>query len=115
MSFTDYLTRYLNRWIDNAELTAEHRIAELKKDPFHAFEWAHGDFEEFARGKVAKIALANLEKGAEPHALLGYARREVMRCARYPQQSTSITSNECHRRLGAAWAELADTLENELS
>lgn len=86
----------------------------LADDPAYAFSWASDAMTAAAKLKVANVVLASIEKF--PELTIEMVRKEaatqMRRAARYPARSTSPVSNVMEQEIGAAWAELFDTLEN---
>jgi hypothetical protein len=107
-----------------AEKNLDEWKARFEKDPSNAFSWASSSFVQAARKNIAECLLAWIKFGREreddyvkasPEKIIAEVHRtlrdEVMRNAKWPEHSTSATSNEMSLCLMAQRAEWCEKLE----
>lgn len=98
---------WLARQRSSDEATIAKLAADLATNPAHALKWSADAFAAAARIEVAAQAAAVIEaKGLD--VALTIARENVMRGARFPERSTSPTSNLVSECRTAAWAEFVE-------
>jgi hypothetical protein len=122
----------LDRVRDQAEReikTAARYLEDFKekfaKDPARAFEWSADSFRHAGRDRTAKTVLEYLKMFADAdtvktpqaqlEAILKEFKTETMRNAKWPEHSTSPTSNYMSLCLMAARAEWVEHLENAIT
>jgi hypothetical protein len=98
----------------------------FEKDPARAFEWSSDSFKQAARDSVAKTVLAYLERfraddiyslktpQAQLEIILKEFAAETMRNAKWPEHSTSPTSNYMSLCMMSARAEWVEHLEEAI-
>ena len=99
----------------------------FEKDPAYALEWASNAFKDAARHNVATAIIAWVEalrKEKDEYTtrtssqvlriIVDELRGEVHRKAKYPDRSTSVTSNEMSLCMNSARAEWVEWLELRL-
>lgn len=110
----DYFNLTLETMLRNEPKKIEKFAEELKKDPAYAFDWSLEAMEAAAKLKVAKQVKASFDSGTSIEDLFKYATHETVRGARYVRQSSSPVSNVMHQFTTAAWATIAEFLEQTL-
>jgi hypothetical protein len=113
----EYLQRHLEGIVRDADSALQSFSDGLAEDPSHALEWSANVFEQTARRQVAMIVLVRLSEagGTEKDAIdkiRKVALRAALEHARCPEHSTSGPSNLMGRYRTAAWADLAQKLED---
>jgi hypothetical protein len=97
-------------------------VGDFAKDSAHAFEWSATSFENAARLKMIKLVESYLDhdhvKQQAPRCQLeimrGEFKAEVLRRAKWPECSTSPTSNFMNLCVNAARAEWLETIEKAI-
>jgi hypothetical protein len=102
--------------------------ARFATNPASAFEWSSGVFKQAARHQVAEYVIAFVKQVARDddeyaarssrkvlEILAQELRSEVMRNAKYPESSTSPTSNHMSLCLMSARAETLEKVENAIA
>ncbi len=97
----------------NAQEACEKFAAELIKNPQYAMEWSDRVFTDAARVAVNDVVIHFLlnPKGDEEQNMIVVANHSmefVMNAARFPETSSSTTSNVAKRCLLSVWAEISE-------
>jgi len=101
--------------IENAKETVAKFAADIQTDnaAYH-FEWAHGSMKAAAKGAVCKQIQKMLLNGATIIDMYNAVTSRVMHAAKYPEFSTSPTSNLMSQFMASTYAEWAETLQNAI-
>lgn len=85
------------RSLKGAIESAESQIAKFQvrfnEDPAYALSWGGEVFQASGNRKVFKMVLVALEDGAEVEAVMSTVMDRIMSKARFPESSSSTTSN----------------------
>ena len=113
-SETDYRLGRLTYWAANViaehEATAAQMAESFLKDPMHTMTWGEKYFTAAANYSVAQRVKSMFEYGTPVEEMLESAMLQVMKGARYPASSTSITSNLAETCETTAWSRVAGML-----
>jgi hypothetical protein len=107
-------TYTLDHMIATSQATLDEWRAKLDKDPLYAFEWADRAFEAAAQFSVATRVRTMLTTMTETtfgeafENVIEMLRDETLRGAKYPQRSTSPSSNHAAQVRLAVYATLVD-------
>ena len=110
MTNTNHFQRSMEMMLERSQYVLNKFSAEMLKNPQSAFEWGESAFEAAAQHKVASVVLECLAQGTSYDDIKELATENAMRAARWPEKSTSASSNLAKQTLGAAWANLASDM-----
>jgi hypothetical protein len=114
----EHLAYHLDGQMSSARATLDKFEKQFATDPSYAFSWGAEAFKAAARHKVALqiqawIRSTNTDATFEERlaSIIKELRAEVMRKAKWPEHSTSATSNLMALEMNSANAEMLETLE----
>lgn len=105
------MEKRLERDIKKYEEETREFAAGFLLDPAYALEWSNDIFKTAARLHVATVVLAWIVKGETN--IRERADELVFRGARFPQASTSQSSNIMHTQVISAWATFVEEYLND--
>jgi len=111
---TDLITKLTKRLNENLIYAREQlaKFAEqLSSDPVYAFTWADKHFRYAAHVKVCSDLLENIEAGSTLDQITTFLGREVLRRAKNPARSTSVSSNMMETELMHVYAEILEYID----
>lgn len=112
----------LKVWLEKDMAKRQRQMDEWKEkfsaDPCFALEWSDSIFEHATSWEVALLVFETIYKRDEGiefkasfNRVIEWLNKEVLRMARFPSMSTSLTSNLVNLRKAQAYAEMLDKLE----
>ena len=101
----DYVIYDLEHDIEQAEKELAGFNEKFMSDPEHTFSWADDYYKKAAQHKVAKFTLMRIKEHGLDIAVR-QAFDQALSGARWPQHSTSSSSNLMHQEMTSAWAEM---------
>jgi len=104
---------YVKRFLTAFENDKAQFCADVMKDAGYALSWSKEFFEKSAKEEVYKVVLAHWERGATFEEAKEMLTAEALRRARWPEQSTSPTSNFQKQCVSAAYADFAADFDNK--
>ena len=121
------LKQYAEWGVKSGERELAEFATRFAKDPAHALSWSSNTFENAARYSMNKEVLEHIARLSEPQdeyttrsdeevirVMQREFAREVLRNAKWPERSTSPTSNEMSLRMMSARAEWLEKLDNHI-
>jgi len=97
---------------DRAKKELDDFAAKLASDPIYALGWAEGAYDAAGTYHVLAEVIAAFEEGCSAKDALASVTREALRGARWPERSTSVTSNRLSQAKTAAYANAIERLEH---
>ena len=99
------------KWkLDSCKETNDKFIAMFKEDPVHAFKWSHDYIKNVAIERVYKIFEDHIVKGRTMVQIRHSFVDEYTRGAKWPENSTSPTSNLMSQCLTSAYVDICETI-----
>ena len=86
-------------------------VKEIQRNPFRAMETSDRAIQESARIDIFSGVIISLDSHDSVDYMIGFCHKEALRMARFPQKSTSVTSNLMHQYQAAAFIEVAEILQ----
>lgn len=103
--------RFLKSAIESAEAQIAKFQVRFNEDPAYALSWGGEVFQASANRKVFKMVLSALEDGAEVETVMSIVMDRIMSKARFPESSTSPTSNLMSQCEMIAYAETLSSMK----
>lgn len=107
-----YVARRMKNQLQSAEGVLADFAEKLAEDPSYALSWGMRSFEAAAERYVSLLVKSYVVSGATYDDLKSMATKEALRGARFPERSTSVTSNLMAQCTTAAWAALVELMSD---